>query len=129
MHFAGGRVERLRLGDSFWLCLLNGRTLVTLPAREHASTSPPRCASSYKPRSEPRTRSRASWVAGEYFHGRLTEYERQLDSPRVRGGGQWDEHYRAFIELWKDADPELQPRVATARQRLRKLTGTDRAKR
>ena len=32
------------------------------------------------------------------------------------------EHYRAFIELWKNADPELQPRVAEARRRLAKLT-------
>jgi tetratricopeptide (TPR) repeat protein len=32
------------------------------------------------------------------------------------------EEYRAFIELWKNADPELQPRVAEARQRLAKLT-------
>ena len=32
------------------------------------------------------------------------------------------EHYRAFIELWKNADPELQPRVAAARRRLAKLT-------
>jgi tetratricopeptide (TPR) repeat protein len=32
------------------------------------------------------------------------------------------EHYRAFIDLWKNADPELQPRVAAARERLKKLT-------
>jgi hypothetical protein len=32
------------------------------------------------------------------------------------------EHYRAFIELWKSADPELQPRMAEARRRLAKLT-------
>jgi tetratricopeptide (TPR) repeat protein len=31
------------------------------------------------------------------------------------------EHYRAFVELWKDADPALQPRVAAVRDRLRKL--------
>ena len=31
-------------------------------------------------------------------------------------------HYRAFVELWKNADPELQPRVAEARRRLIKLT-------
>jgi hypothetical protein len=31
-------------------------------------------------------------------------------------------HYREFIELWKDADPELQPRVAEVRARLRVLT-------
>jgi len=36
------------------------------------------------------------------------------------------EHYRAFIELWKDADPELQPKVTDARQRVAALTrGTD----
>jgi len=36
-------------------------------------------------------------------------------------------HYRAFIELWKDADPELQPKVTDARQRMALLTkGRDR---
>jgi tetratricopeptide (TPR) repeat protein len=38
-------------------------------------------------------------------------------------------HYREFIELWKDADPELQPRVAAARERLRQLTPTERPRR
>jgi tetratricopeptide (TPR) repeat protein len=32
------------------------------------------------------------------------------------------ENYKAFIELWKNADPELQPRVADARRRLARLT-------
>ncbi|HEV8447360.1 MAG TPA: protein kinase [Gemmatimonadaceae bacterium] len=32
------------------------------------------------------------------------------------------ENYRAFIELWKNADPDLQPRVADARKRLARLT-------
>jgi tRNA A-37 threonylcarbamoyl transferase component Bud32/tetratricopeptide (TPR) repeat protein len=36
------------------------------------------------------------------------------------------EHYRRFIELWKNADPDLQPRVTAARERLRKLTPVER---
>ena len=32
------------------------------------------------------------------------------------------ENYRAFIELWKNADPELQARVNDARRRLARLT-------
>jgi tetratricopeptide (TPR) repeat protein len=31
--------------------------------------------------------------------------------------------YQDFIELWKDADPELQPQVAAARDRLAALVG------
>ena len=31
-------------------------------------------------------------------------------------------HYRAFIELWKNADPVLQPKVTDAKQRLAALT-------
>ena len=35
-------------------------------------------------------------------------------------------HYRMFIDLWKDADPELQPKVTDAKQRVAALTrGTD----
>ena len=35
-------------------------------------------------------------------------------------------HYREFVELWKNADPELQPRVKAARERLAKLTPVER---
>jgi tetratricopeptide (TPR) repeat protein len=38
------------------------------------------------------------------------------------------ENYRAFIELWKNADPELQPRVNDARQRLAKLTPVEKGR-
>jgi tetratricopeptide (TPR) repeat protein len=36
--------------------------------------------------------------------------------------------YGEFIELWKNADPELQPRVAAARERLKKLQPVERPK-
>lgn len=33
------------------------------------------------------------------------------------------EHYARFIELWGDADPEFQPRVTAARERLAGIRG------
>jgi hypothetical protein len=33
------------------------------------------------------------------------------------------QHYRKFIELWRDADPELQASVTKARARLAELEG------
>lgn len=33
------------------------------------------------------------------------------------------EHYASFIELWRDADPSLQPYVASARERLDAISG------
>ena len=51
------------------------------------------------------------------FERRLAELlEAKGDSARAAG------HYRRFIDLWKKADPEFQPRVAEARARLAKLT-------
>ena len=38
------------------------------------------------------------------------------------------EHFRAFVELWKNADPELQPRVAAARERVKRLTPVEKLK-
>jgi tRNA A-37 threonylcarbamoyl transferase component Bud32/tetratricopeptide (TPR) repeat protein len=35
------------------------------------------------------------------------------------------ENYRAFVELWKNADADLQPRVADARKRLARLTAAE----
>ena len=56
-------------------------------------------------------------------HRRLGElYEAKGDAPKAA------DHYRAFIELWKNADPEMQPVVAEARRRLEKLTPVEKAR-
>jgi eukaryotic-like serine/threonine-protein kinase len=47
--------------------------------------------------------------------GRLSEELNDLDAAR--------DAYRRFVELWANADPELQPRVTRARERLAALEG------
>ncbi|HEX9580530.1 MAG TPA: protein kinase, partial [Gemmatimonadales bacterium] len=61
----------------------------------------------------------AAWLAGTYR--RLGE----LHETR----GNWEkavEYYGRFVELWKNADPELQPLVAQARERMARLVGEGR---
>lgn len=54
------------------------------------------------------------------IHERLGQLYEAKGNP-----GKAAENYRAFIELWKNADPELQPRLADARRRLSKLSTGD----
>ena len=59
-----------------------------------------------------------AYLAGTYK--RLGElYEAKGD--RVRAV----DYFRKFVALWKDADPELQPRVAEVRRRLERLIDRD----
>ena len=59
-------------------------------------------------------RSRANYYAGSFK--RLGElYEAKGNTAKAI------ENYRKFIDLWKDADPELQPAVRAARARLEEL--------
>ena len=56
----------------------------------------------------------ASWLAG--IRKRLGElYEAKGDTQRAAT------NYMAFIDLWKNADPELQPQVQQAKERLARL--------
>ena len=95
------------------------------------------------------------WATAGMADSAIAEYERYLKSPfgsRAREGPDYDVPapiiealakmydakgntdraialYRDFIELWKGADPELQPRVAAARARLQALTPVEGRKR
>ncbi|MDQ6830853.1 MAG: hypothetical protein M3081_18475, partial [Gemmatimonadota bacterium] len=56
-----------------------------------------------------------TWMLGP-AHKRLGElYEAKGDATRAAA------HYAAFVELWKRADPELQPKVADARTALERV--------
>jgi len=51
-----------------------------------------------------------------YFHRRLGELYEAAGQPAKA-----IPHYERFVTLWRNADPELQPKVAVARQRLSEL--------
>jgi len=44
-------------------------------------------------------------------------------------GAKAHEYYARFVELWKRADPELQPKVAEIRMRLKRLEAAEKARR
>jgi tetratricopeptide (TPR) repeat protein len=53
-------------------------------------------------------------------HKRLGElYEAKGDKQKAAG------HYVKFLELWKNADPELQPKVDEVRKRLARISDTE----
>jgi DNA-binding SARP family transcriptional activator/tetratricopeptide (TPR) repeat protein/TolB-like protein len=57
-------------------------------------------------------------------HWRATAVERLGRLHEARGDHtRAAEYYRSFIDLWQDADPELQPRVREARRRLATMEG------
>jgi tetratricopeptide (TPR) repeat protein len=59
-----------------------------------------------------------TWLLGP-LHKRLGElYEARGDAKRAA------EHYAAFVELWKRADPDLQPKVTEVRARLERVRKT-----
>jgi tetratricopeptide (TPR) repeat protein len=61
----------------------------------------------------------ALYLAGTYK--RLGElYEAQGE--RAKAGSM----YAKFVELWRDADPEVQPKVSEARERLARLRAAER---
>jgi tetratricopeptide (TPR) repeat protein/TolB-like protein len=67
--------------------------------------------------------SLASLVAGDYFF--LAPFEKRLGELYDAKGNvaKAVEHYQKLVDLWKNADPELQPKVQEVRQRLARLRG------
>jgi eukaryotic-like serine/threonine-protein kinase len=80
-----------------------------------------------------------AYVTTPYWERYLPEYDpMRLPAAHERLGQLYEslgkpdkaaEHYRAFIALWKNADPDLQPRVADAKRRLAKLAPVEQPKR
>ncbi|MEJ2548858.1 MAG: hypothetical protein P8125_13775, partial [Gemmatimonadota bacterium] len=67
------------------------------------------------------------WLGRRQLDGRLARDAESLPAAHERLGQLFDAkgelekaalHYARFVELWEDADPDLQPRVAAARARL-----------
>jgi tetratricopeptide (TPR) repeat protein len=92
------------------------RAAVTFDAAGHADSAIVQyhlyLSASYAPRSSSQNDGR--WLPHVYW--RLANlYEGKSDVRRAV------EYYRKFIELWRNADPEFQPRVAEARRRLARL--------
>ncbi len=57
-----------------------------------------------------------AYIQAAYSHLRRAEAFERLGKPR---DAVW--HYRRFLELWRDPDPELRPIVRRAEERLRRL--------
>jgi tetratricopeptide (TPR) repeat protein len=61
------------------------------------------------------------------FYGLAPTYKRLGELYTARGDrAKAREYYGRFVELWKDADPELQPIVDSARAALKRLSGEPR---
>jgi tetratricopeptide (TPR) repeat protein len=62
------------------------------------------------------------WEGGVYFHWPPIAYFRLGELYQQKGDtAHAAEFYGKFAELWKDADPELQPRVKEAKRRIAEL--------
>jgi tetratricopeptide (TPR) repeat protein/tRNA A-37 threonylcarbamoyl transferase component Bud32 len=115
------RFERARrLWRRCWSCtaLDEGAALEQLGQKDSA-------VSSYERVTSTRVLFQDGWdlLALPVAHERLGElYEARGDRQKAI------ENYGKFADLWKSADPELQPRVKEARRRLATLTGEPTAK-
>ena len=72
----------------------------------------------------------ATAIIEENVLGKQTTATRRLTNQRLgelyEAQGDRDkavEHYNEFVEMWQDADPELQPQVNDVRERLARLVG------
>jgi tetratricopeptide (TPR) repeat protein/tRNA A-37 threonylcarbamoyl transferase component Bud32 len=70
----------------------------------------------YLGKPDPTLSESVNWMAGS--HKRLGElYDAKGNKAKAI------EHFEKFVELWKNADPELQPKVREAQDKLKRLRG------
>ncbi len=64
------------------------------------------------------------WEAGVYFHWAPLAYFRLGELYEAKGErAKAVDYYGRLTELWREADPEFQPRVKEAKRRIKDLTG------
>ena len=69
-----------------------------------------------------------AWFDGVYFISQPVTYFRMAELYEARGDrAKAVDFYGRFTELWREADPALQPHVATARRRIGKMTAEPRS--
>ena len=65
-----------------------------------------------------------AWEVGVYWHWAPVAYFKLAELYEAKGDREKAAYYySAFTDLWREADPEFQPRVQEARRRIKDLTG------
>jgi hypothetical protein len=96
-----------------------GAKLESGPRWRHVATDPhrERC-SEPKPAAEPSHRSDSAYRPVAYL--RLAQINERQGKP-----AEAIQYYQRFVELWQDADPELQPRLQAAQRTIAALSVDD----
>jgi tetratricopeptide (TPR) repeat protein len=109
------RTEFLRLGGTHWMEIQRAFALGQVYER---MGQPDSAVANYRLFLDTPHAQRSDWDAFwlPFVHERLGQlFEEQGDPEKAA------EHYGRFVDLWADADPDLQPRVQAARQALERL--------
>ncbi|MBW7932104.1 MAG: protein kinase [Gemmatimonadaceae bacterium] len=114
----GAAIEAMRTADARYE--VNPYFAINFIAQSFDLANQPDSAITYFERyvstPDPQLSEAVNWMAGS--HKRLGElYDAKGNKAKAI------EHFEKFVELWKNADPELQPKVREAQDKLKRLRG------